>query len=144
MSAPETTSKTLRQSPLTDALGLPLEGPEKPAPAVLTLPMQYTVSVFPLDDPRHNRYACKVIRSTDVGERHPGDNFYIVRLGSYLAADGWWERPTPQVLEDPGLTVEWIENHSFPREQALRMARKAAPYIEYKGITALQAKDATC
>jgi hypothetical protein len=96
--------------------------------AVTTRPTTYTVSALPEDDINADLFAITV--------EYRGRGLWAVkRLSQCLAADGSWSyEPTPSGRED-----DWLAEHRFSREEALRLAEAAAPGVTVNGITVAEA-----
>ncbi|MFJ2675090.1 hypothetical protein [Streptomyces sp. NPDC087525] len=71
----------------------------------------------------------------------------VVRLSSYLGADGTWSwghdwpgEPTSDQYEAYEASRQrWLDTHRFDEETALRLAREAAPHVTVNGFTVADA-----
>lgn len=88
---------------------------------------RYSVSVLPRD----HEYAS----SYDLAVEYRGDGLWaVVRNGRCLGADGTWSyEPHPGERDD-----DWLAAHRFPEQEALELARRAAPHIRINGVTAAE------
>ena len=111
--------------PMWGVMGpLPAGVPETPAactaappPPVHVAATEYTVTVV-TDAELLLTFAIKV-------EWRGGDRFAVVRHGRCLARSGQWD-PEPFVSEQ---SDEWLAEHRFGIEEALALARAAAPKV---------------
>jgi hypothetical protein len=88
---------------------------------------EYTVSVLPEDDINASSYAITVAyRGRDL--------WAVSRHRQCLGRDGEWDwESLPSERTD-----EWLAEHRFTEQEALRLAREAAPGIRCNGLTAVE------
>jgi len=92
-------------------------------------PTGYTVTCYPHEDINAEVFSIQV--------EYTGHDRWAVRLrGSRcLAVDGQWEwEPIPSERDD-----EWLAEHRFDLDTALRLAKEQAPHVTVNGITVQQA-----
>ncbi|MFY1686444.1 hypothetical protein [Plantactinospora sp. WMMB782] len=90
----------------------------------------YTVSLLPETADEYTLYAITVERRGPAG-------WAVVRNRWCLGADGEWEfEPIPSERTD-----EWIAAHRFPLEQALELAKAAAPGVTVNGWSAAKVQE---
>lgn len=89
---------------------------------------EYTVCVLPEDDPNRSVYAVK------VANRGHGRWAVVLRSMCLNRAGEWDWEPSPSSRDD-----EWLTEHRFDRDEALRLAREAAPHVLVNGKTAAEA-----
>lgn len=98
-----------------------------PEPAVNVTATTYTVSVLPDDNIDHDTYAITV-------EARGNGLWAVLRHRWCLGSDGEWEfEPIPSERTD-----EWLASHRFPLDEAVELARRAAPKVRVNGMTAAQ------
>jgi hypothetical protein len=91
-------------------------------------PTRYVVSCFQPDD--HEG----AVFNLSVEYRGRG-LWAVVRLGYCLGADGQWSYESiPSERED-----DWLAAHRFDLEQAIRLAKEAAPDVTVNGYTVADA-----
>jgi hypothetical protein len=88
------------------------------------LPTTYTVSCLPEDDHEAHAWAITV--------EWRGSGSWAVKHGAYCLGSGntWSYEMRPSSRED-----DWLTTHRFPLEEALRLAKQAAPHITVNGLT---------
>lgn len=92
-------------------------------PEVIVQPITYAVSCLPDSSEAH-------LWTIEVAYRG-NDLWAALRHGWCLDAAGRWDyEPLPS-----SRTPEWLAEHRFPLEEALRLAKVAAPLLEVNGIT---------
>ncbi|MFJ9112983.1 hypothetical protein [Streptomyces sp. NPDC102283] len=97
-------------------------------PKAVVTATEYEVSILPEDDINRPVFTITV--------QYRGDGRWAVtRNGSCLGADGEWEFGIKEY--DRGDV--WLDDHRFCLDDALRLAREAAPHILCNGHTALDA-----
>lgn len=101
---------------------------------VYTRPAVYDVTVWPqemADSPE----SCMDADTWKVTVEKRGlGTWAVCRMGSCLGISGEWDRePTPSSRDD-----DWLEDHRFPLETALDLAREHAPKVRINGITATE------
>jgi hypothetical protein len=94
---------------------------------VIATATTYTVSLLPDDDINHGHYAITV-------EYRGDDRWAVMQRRWCLGTDGGWEYEM-QVSERED---DWLATHRFPLEQALELAKAAAPDVEVNGRTAAE------
>lgn len=87
----------------------------------------WTVSLLPEASINHHSFAIT------VEKRGPG-SWAVLHYRWCLGADGEWEFEPQQSDRDD----EWIASHRFPLEQAIELAKAAAPDVEVNGLTAAE------
>jgi hypothetical protein len=98
----------------------------EPSPAnPVARPSAYTVTCLPADEPDASSW------DITVEERENG--LWAAKWrGATLGRDGTWDWNGITVRE---LRDAWIAEHWFPLDEALRLAKKAAPHIVSAGMT---------
>ncbi|MGY0065155.1 hypothetical protein ACWY4P_53540 (plasmid) [Streptomyces sp. LZ34] len=92
-------------------------------------PTRYVVSLFPPDD--HNG----ALFNLAVEYRGRG-LWAVVRLKQCLNASGQWSYESiPSERED-----DWLAEHRFDLDTALKLAKEAAPHVTVNGRTAAEAR----
>lgn len=89
---------------------------------------EYEVSILPEDDINRPSFAITV-------QYWGGGRWAVTRHGECLGADGAWARGVKEY--DRGDV--WLDDHRFCLDDALRLAREAAPHVVVNGHTALDA-----
>jgi hypothetical protein len=90
--------------------------------------MKYEVSCFPEGDTGRHYF------SVEVEYRSPG-LYAVTRHGKCLSRTGDWSYEfRPSERED-----EWLANHRFDLDTALRLAKEAAPLLKVNGMTLTEA-----
>ncbi|WP_405531561.1 hypothetical protein OG592_27195 [Streptomyces avidinii] len=97
-----------------------------PEPAVQ--PTRYVVSCLPPDDINGAAF--------NISVEYRGRSLWaVVRLGSCLNAAGQWSYESiPSGRED-----DWLAEHRFDLETALKLAKEAAPHVTVNGYTVADA-----
>jgi hypothetical protein len=99
----------------------PSASPEHPA----AYPTAYTVTCLPDETPDANSWELTV-------EYRGRGLWAIKRWSNCLSRNGEWDyEHIPSERED-----EWLAEHRFPLEEALELAKKAAPDVIVNGMTA--------
>ena len=89
---------------------------------------RYTVNLLPETDPHGHSFEITV-------EYRGHGQWAILRNGWCLGQDGAWDYELrPSERED-----EWIAEHRFDLDTALRLAKEAAPGVTVNGRTAAEA-----
>lgn len=113
----------LASVPLSESLRLDPFVPQRGAPGAHAT--EYEVSVFPVDSENHLIFAIKV-------QYRGGGLWAVTRNRSILNRDGVW-RLMPRADEEGNPRCRfWLD-------EALHLARKAAPHVKTNGYTATQA-----
>ena len=101
---------------------------QPPMPVASRQATEYEVSILPEGDINRHVFAITVA--------YRGRGLWAVsRHSQCLAADGTWSwESIPSERED-----EWLAAHRFPLEEALRLAKDAAPHITVNGYTVADA-----
>lgn len=115
---------TMRE--IREALGHTTPPPGVPEPTVA--PTRYVVSCFEPDDENGALY--------NLAVEYRGRGLWaVVRHRQCLNAKGEWSwESVPSERED-----EWLAEHRFDLDTALRLAKEAAPHIVVNGHTAVDA-----
>lgn len=113
--------------PVAPAQPLRVTGSE-PGPEVHVRPAAYEVSLWTEDEETVNtrHYAIRV-------EARSGGQWAVTRGTRNLAADGSWSWNASE--REGG----WLATHRFGLEEALQLAREAAPHVRADGLTAAEA-----
>ncbi|MFI8499419.1 hypothetical protein ACIGFK_13120 [Streptomyces sp. NPDC085524] len=91
-------------------------------------PTRYVVSCFPPDSREGAHFNIAV-------EYRGRDLWAVVRLGACLGADGAWSYESiPSERAD-----EWLAEHRFDLDTALKLAKEAAPLVTVNGYTVADA-----
>jgi len=113
---------TMRE--LRESLGHTVPPPGQPEPTVRAT--GYEVSLLPEGDINRLSYTISV-------EYRGGDRWAVVRHRQCMNAAGEWSwESVPSERED-----EWLAEHRFDLDTALRLAKKAAPHVVVNGHTAV-------
>lgn len=99
---------------------------------VYTRPAVYDVTVWP-QDMAESPESCMDADTWKVTVEKRGlGTWAVCRMGSCLGISGEWDRePTPSSRDD-----DWLEDHRFPLQSALDLAREHAPKVRINGMTA--------
>lgn len=92
---------------------------------VSVMATEYTVCALPEDHPAYRHHAIKVVRR--------GDHWMVwdgAEPGQYYGTDEEWSFRTPSDV--------WLADHWLDRDEALELAKQAAPLVECKGVTAAE------
>lgn len=105
-------------------------------PTVTTMATAYTVTAMDPDEPDGSSWWIEVswLGPMKLGKPRPIDQQWtIMHLhGFFLARDGGWE--CPPARQDDGIDA-WWSRHQFSLEEALDLAREAAPHVVVGGMT---------
>lgn len=103
---------------------------DQPEPTVQAT--AYEVSFLPESDINRPYFAITV-------EYRGGDRWAVVRHRQCMNAKGEWSwESIPSERED-----DWLADHRFDLETALRLAKEAAPMVTVNGRTAIEAYQRT-
>ncbi|MFI9344973.1 hypothetical protein ACIG0D_27460 [Streptomyces sp. NPDC052773] len=106
--------------------GLGHAQPGQPEPTVQAT--RYEVSLLPEGDINRLSFTINV-------EYRGGDRWAVVRHRQCMNAQGEWSwESVPSERED-----EWLAEHRFDLDTALRLAKQAAPHVVVNGHTAAEA-----
>lgn len=90
-------------------------------------PVVYEVGVLPLDHDDAHSFRITV-------EWRGGESWAVLHMRYCLGVDGEWDwEAHPSERSD-----DWLAAHRFPLDEALRLAREAAPGIRVNGRTAAE------
>lgn len=88
---------------------------------------EYIVNAFPdWDSPNAVQYQLRVVRHRDGGFWEVFDNAGFAGYPRRLGPDGQWSMPP----DDPDQAREWWAARRYTMEQALELAKTAAPHME--------------
>jgi hypothetical protein len=74
-----------------------------------------------------------------VQVRYQGDGLFAVKHGiRFYGADGTWTYE-PDFDEGDDAEAEWMKDHRFDHDTALKLARELAPTLTYRGRTVADA-----
>jgi hypothetical protein len=90
----------------------------------------YEASLLPRTDAKAHLFTIRV-------EDRGGGRWSVTHLGAWLSRSGQWD-------ELPSHDDDWIEQHSFSRDDALQAARRHAPSVGVNGITAAAVHRCRC
>ena len=97
-------------------------------PTVHSRITEVTLCALPEDNINHDIYSVTVTWRGD-------DRYAVKRLSQCLAADGTWDyEPSPSNRED-----DWIAEHRFDYDTAMRLAAEAAQHVTVNGLTVADA-----
>jgi hypothetical protein len=92
---------------------------------------EYTVCALPRDDPNFNTFAITVAWRGSIHPERLDHCWAATRHRRCLDASGAWDwEPSPSGRED-----DWLAAHRFTLEQALELARAAAPHVTTNGLS---------
>jgi len=97
-------------------------------PIATCQPTEYEVSILPDDDINYPVFVLTV-------QNRGNDRWAVVRHQSCLGADGTWDFGIKEY--DRG--EAWLNAHRFTLDEALRLAKEAAPHVVVNGHTATDA-----
>lgn len=94
---------------------------------VTVQPTDYLVTVMPVDHPNASSWSLNV-------SWRGNDRWAVRRHSMCLSRSGGWSyEQVPSERED-----EWIAEHRFDLDEALRLARERAPHVVVNGKTATE------